>query len=172
MLITNREGKGKFHSNISNLLSGLLPAMIDQASRNPYPITTKSSVIHSPPPVSSVEPEKNKSLGRRRGGKKLGSMEMLDAGGSSTYNTPLQRGRGTLNLQTTPDGKSKSMLSDRHLKRSASSEAGFSTLPVGFRFPEQVLVFPVLEKLEEGVAQWDFYLLTEEEVGGRGRSVD
>ena len=28
------------------------------------------------------------------------------------------------------------------------------------------MVFPVLEKLEEGTCQWDFYLLTEEEVRG------
>ena len=83
---------------------------------------------------------------------------MLDTGGS------LMRG-------TTPDGKSKTS-SEKRLKRSRSTDGCFSLFPAGFRLPDQVLIFPVLEKLEEGVAQWDFYLLTEEEVrikgGGRG----
>lgn len=161
MLVTNRTGTGKFHSSVSGLLSCLLPAMIEQASHNPYPITTKPSLLLSPPPPSSsaaTETERNKSLVRKRGGKKgsMGSLEMLDVGGSPSQQ---QRSRGMTNQQTTPDKK---------LKRSFSSDAGFSELPAAFRLPEQVLVFPVLEKLvEEGVAQWDFYLLTEEEFMGQ-----
>lgn len=193
MLVTHREGKGKFHSNISNLLACLLPAMIEQACRNPYPITTKSALLHSPPPTTSSSSttagggdssDKIKSLGRKRGGKKstMGSMEMLlDTGGGAGSQAPL-RGRGMTTQHhhhnLTPERGSKGGSgggggSDKHLRRSQSSDAGFSMQPAGaglrggFHLPEQVLVLPVLESpgqsQEEGVAQWDFYLLTEEE---------
>lgn len=165
MLVSNREGKGKFHSNISNLLSCLLPAMIEQASHGPYPITTKSSIFHSPPPTADLEVrEKKQSLKKR--GKKMsagGSLEMLDTGGSLMHHTHVpQWGRGN-----TPDGKSKAV-GEKRLKRSRSTDGCFSLFPAGFRLPDQVMIFQVLEKLEEGVAQWDFYLLTEEEVRKRG----
>lgn len=158
MLVSNRDGKGKFHSSISNLLACLLPAMIEQASHSPYPITTKSSIFHSPPPpAADLEGarEKKQSLKSSKRSKKMsggGSLEMLDT-------------RGSLMRGGTPDGKSKS---EKRLRRSRSTDGCFSLFPAGFRLPDQVLIFPVLEKLEEGVAQWDFYLLTEEEVRRRG----
>lgn len=174
MLVSNREGKGAFHSHLSSLLGTLLPAMIEQASHNPYPITSKSphltlsSPIHAPPPEK--DQEKAKSLTRKKGKKNSGSVDMLDTiGGAATQ----PRGRGFLSPQATPDGKGGARLpssAEKHLKRSMSSDAGFSSpQPLGFHLPEEVMVFPVLEKLEEeGAAQWDFYLLTEEEVRERG----
>lgn len=164
MLVTNREGKGKFHSSMSNLLHCLLPSMVEKACHTPYSITSRASLILSPPPPTSVDPEKNKSLSRRKTKKMGGSTEMLNVGGTQ------QRGRGVGSPQTTPDGKSKAVggVSDKTIKRSVSSETGLSSISAGFRLPEHVLVFPVLEKLEESSAQWDFYLLTEEEVRQSG----
>lgn len=168
MLLSNREGKGSFHSNLSNLLNVLFPAMIEQGSHNPYPITARSP--HAMPlPIfgsSDRDQEKIKSLTRKKAKKMAGSgsTEMLDIIGVS--GGMQQRGRSLINPQTTPDGKGKpsgGMSEKKQIKRSMSTDAGFSAPPVtGFSLPEVVMVFPVLDK--DGTAQWDFYLLTEEEV--------
>ena len=198
MLLTHREGKGQFHTSMSKLLSCLLPTMIEAASHNPYPITSKAPLIHSPPPPNfggggggggggvGGDSDRAKSLNRKRGGKKPlsgGNLEMLDIGGSLGH-LPQQQQQPTQSMPRgvkghstlTSEGRSKGGGGgggggggDKTMKRSLSSDAGFSGtagcyLPPGFSLPEQVLIFPVLEKLEEGASQWDFYLLTEEEV--------
>ena len=165
MLVANRENKRNFHLRISTLLNCLLPGMIEQASHNPYPISSKPVL---PPPSHStnpVEQEKVKSMRRKTKKPSGGNLEMLDGG---TLITPVQEKKGKVLMSPQPvtDGRASKTSGEKQMKRSISNDTGLSAAHnEGFRLPKEVLVFPVLENQEEeGVAQWDFYLLTEDEV--------
>lgn len=174
MLVTNREGKGLFHSRVSSLLNCLLPSMIEQASRNPYPIIARGAFFVGSPPassssgLSSVAPsdqERLRSIKRKVKKGVSGSLETLDVGSTPAQNSS-QRIKSSVNPQLASEGKGKSG-GDKLMKRSVSNEAGLAaaTASTGFRLPSVVLVLPVQEKVaEEGAVQWDFDLLTEEEV--------
>jgi len=179
MLLVSREGNGTFHKRLASLLSCLLPAMMEQATKNPYPILSRP-FFSSPPPTPgsggatnpsasmpstpSDYPEKSRSIRKR--GKKVGvsgSMDALDVNFSPV--SAAHQTRNNASPQPIMEGggaKSKSM------KRSVSNDATLSVAatPTGFQLPSIVLVLPVQEKtVDLNTVQWDFDLLSEEEVG-------
>ena len=88
---------------------------------------------------------------------------MLNVGSSMAQYQ--QREKGVASHQGSLTEERMKSGTDKHMKRSVSSDTGLSSsIPTGFRLPDQVLVFPFLDQLLEGEAQWDFYLLSEEEV--------
>lgn len=170
MLVTSREGKGAFHTQLSQLLSCLFHSMIEQGSRNPYPIISRSFTAPSSPPGSgNADQEKAKTF-KRKSRKQLsgGNSDMLDvgSGGVGVNQTTLQRG-----LKAPSSATLDSRAGDGGGGGGAGSGVNASVLgAAGFRLPAQVLVFPVVERGAEmggaggSLQQWDFYLLTEEEV--------
>ena len=180
MLLVSREGNGTFHKRLASLLSCLLPAMMEQATKNPYPILSRpffsppstpaaggaANSSSSMPPTPTDYPDKSRSI-RRRGkkGTVSGSLETLDVNSSSIATPTSHRSRNMASPQPMLEGgvaKGKSM------KRSVSNDATLSmaATPTGFQLPSVVLVLPVQEKnVDTNTVQWDFDLLSEEEVG-------
>lgn len=168
MLVASREGQGSFHKRLSSLLGCLLPAILEQATKNPYPILSRP--FSSPPPMappsnstsmSSTPSDQEKSRSIRRKGKKLvfGSLEALDV--TSASSSGLNRARNLTSPHPPDASRNKSM------KRSVSNDAALCAIamPTGFRLPSVVMVLPVQEKsVGLNTVQWDFDLLTEEEV--------
>ena len=177
LILTDRLGSGNFHHRISDLLNCLPKIVVEQACRNPYNISSNPSTLNRPATTPGKDTGSSSTLSSRL--TKRSSLDM-----SKSHSTGLKRIKKTSTTGMFADpgssiarSKTMSSVSDgRTLKGAQSgSEARLNCSPVhegcfslelSFQLPNEVLIVPIFEQSGDlpQSAQWDFDLLTEEEV--------
>lgn len=168
-LLTNREGRGSFHSRISDLLSSLPRTLVDMASTHPYAMNATPTTQTRPPPITLKEgvitTKKARSTEGNKGrAKKRGSM-----GGGALLNVDPQT--------SMPRSKSIGAIVSLDVRGGTNERGGNRFSPpvesglsgnAGFLLPTEVLILPFSETMGTPTAQWGFPLLSEEEVSATG----
>ena len=177
LIIADRMGSGSFHHRVSDLLNCLPKAVVDEACKNPY------SISSNPPTLNRVPTTPGKDGSTLSNRAKRGSLDI-----SKAHSTGLKRiKRGSSNTVQFGDAptsfsrsKTMSSVSDSRTPRGAPSGSelklntssssplheGNFCLELSFQLPSEVLIVPIFEQsgnLPQS-AQWDFDLLSEEEV--------
>lgn len=177
--LSDKEDSGPVYPTSSTLLSHVPPAIRKLASGSPYCLQTKPLSL---PPSSSQELVDTKTTPKKKlDGSKLTSRPVfykrrsnstshnlaLDVKAPSSTTVPRSN---TLSHSSTLDLKSKQTY-EKQLSHSVSPSNSFMG-PLTFQLPQEVLVIPFLDQVDVGrgadqlnTAQWDFDLLSEQEVG-------
>ena len=178
--LSDKEDSGPVYPTSSTLLSHVPPAIRDFASSSPYCLQTKPLSL---PPSSSQELVDTKTTPKKKplDGSKLTSRPVFykRRSNSTSHNLALDvkapsstivPRSNTLSHSSTLDLKSKQTY-EKQLSHSVSPSNSFMG-PLTFQLPQEVLVIPFLDQVDMGrgadqlnTAQWDFDLLSEQEVG-------
>ena len=168
-------GSGSFHHRVSDLLNCLPKVVIDQACKNPYSISSN-------PPTLNRAPTPGKDASTVSSRSKRSSLDI-----SKAHATGLKRikkgSSSTVQFGDTPGSfarsKTMSSVSEARTPRGApsGSELKLNTsssplhevnfcMELSFQLPNEVLILPIFEQSGDlpQSAQWDFDLLSEEEV--------
>ena len=186
--LADKEEYSGLHSRVSDLLSFILPEMKEMASTSPYNISNKPMTLPKPPLVTRMDSTDSitpmKSTQKRTKMKWKQSESTL--GKTPPRNRFKKRSNSTSNMALF-DTKSStgSGMRARVLTRSISPQSGRLTdkvvnaspepgsgVDLTFRLPLEVLILPLVKhgdlseqaSEEKSVGQWDFDLLSEEEV--------
>ena len=178
LIITDRMGSGSFHHRVSDLLNSLPKVVIEQACKNPYSISSNPSTLNRAPNTSAKDTTTifNKTKRSSLDISKVHSsgLKRIKRGSSNTVmfgDVPSSFARSktisSVNEGRTPKGAPSG--SELKLNTSSSSplhETNFC-LELSFQLPNEVLIVPIFEQSGDlpQSAQWDFDLLSEEEVG-------
>ena len=174
-LLTNREGRGSFHSQISELLSSLPRTLIDMASTHPYSMNATPTTQTRPPTITLKEgtistkkarwTEGNKGRGKKRGSVGVTALMNVDPQTSM----PRSKSIGAI-VSIDVRGGTNERGGNRF---SPPVESGVSG-NAGFLLPNEVLILPfseTVDSLEPTAARWGIPLLSEEEVSPTTGSV-
>ena len=170
-------GSGSFHHRVSDLLNSLPKVVIEQACKNPYSISSNLSTLNRAPNTpgkdattisnrtkrSSLDMSKAHSTGLKRIKKGSNTAAFGDASSSFARSKTISSVTDGRTPKGAPSG------SELRLNTTSSSpmhEANFC-LELNFQLPNEVLIVPIFEQSGDlpQSAQWDFDLLSEEEVG-------
>lgn len=188
--LAGHEDCSALHSQACSLLSHILPQMKDQASPSPYTINTNTASLPKPriPQSNSADILSSKSSSKES---KRGASKRRETGipGKGQYKSPFykKRSNSASNIaMLATKGGGAPPVRPRTMTRSASPKPGGvdrqvsqspshadqgSICAPNFRLPLEVLILPVVELVGNsghgqsyGAIQWDFDLLSEEEV--------
>ena len=176
LIITDRVGSGNFHTRVSDLLNCLPKVVVEQACKNPYSISSNPSTLNRPPTTpgkdSSTLSNKTKrgtfdtskvhatGLKRTKRGSNTGMF------GEAPSSVVRSKTMSSVMEGRTPKGAPSS--SEMRLNSSSSPiHEGSFCLELSFQLPSEVMIMPIFEQSGDmpQSAQWDFDLLSEEEVG-------
>ena len=175
LILTDRIGCGTFHKRVSDVLNCLPKTVIEQACTNPYSISSNPPTLNRPPTTPGKE---SATIGGLSSRLKRGSLEASKAHSTGlkrikrSSNTGLGEHGGTFirskTMSSMQDGRTPKGApsgSEMRLNSSPSHDGHFS-LEFSFQLPNEVLIVPIFEQSGDlpQSAQWDFDLLTEEEV--------
>lgn len=176
-IITDRVGSGKFHTRVSDLLNCLPKLVIDQACKNPYTISSNPPTLNRP--TTSPGKDGTSTISNKV---KRGSLDFSKVHSTGLKKTKKSSNTGLPGEYPSSISRSKTMSSIMDGRTSkgaplAGSELKVNTSPqhahegtlcleLSFQLPSEVLIVPIFEQSGDlpQSAQWDFDLLTEEEV--------
>ena len=175
LIITDRVGHGTFHRRVSDVLNCLPKTVVEQACRSPYSISSNPTSLNRPPTTPNKDSAPVGGLSSRL---KRSSLDASKTHGTGlkrikrTSNTGLGEHAGTFvrsktisSMQEGRTPKGAPSGSEIRLNSSPSHDGNFC-LEFIFQLPSEVLIVPIFEQSGDlpQSAQWDFDLLTEEEV--------
>ena len=171
-------GSGSFHHRISDLLNCLPKVVVDQACKNPYNISSNPPTLNRAPTSPGTSSTISTRISKRGSldGSKVHStgLKRIKRGSSSTVQfgdapNPFSRSKtmSSVSESRTPRGAPSGSEMKLNTSSSLPLHEGNFCLELSFQLPGEVLIVPIFEQSGDlpQSAQWDFDLLSEEEVG-------